>query len=509
MHRRDFLRYGAIAALAPVSDSVPVGRRVRPPGELWDLTAVSATTALREGDISAEAYASALLARCERFVAFNAFISLDRVRVLENARRADLHRRSGAALGPLHGLPLPVKDSINTAELPTSSGTAALRDFRPTVNAPVLQALVSAGAIVLGKTNLHELSLGVTSNNSTFGPCRNPYDASRISGGSSGGSAVAVALRMAPLAVGEDTTCSIRVPAALCGIAGLRPTTGRYPQAGVMPISPRFDSVGAMARSVEDLLLFDSVQRPGAPVAPPRELRAVRFGAPPAYWESLDPEVERVAQEALYRLRADGAEVVSVDVPEVVKSDLATVIDILSYEVTTNEANFLRNQAAGVSFEQMLTKMSAALRSRFEREFIAGGVDSVPESRYRVALRQLEVICEAMRQHFRDNELTALVFPPTLTPALPIGVEGAVTIGSSESTVRTAMLRNTVHASCVGMPGLVLPAGLTRGGLPVGIEFDMLPGDDRALLSMGLRLERAIGSIAPPRDARFAAMPAN
>src|SRR5471032_1668610 len=179
--------------------------------------------------------------------------------VLEAARAADRARAKGAKLGALHGLPIPLKDSINSADLPTTAGTAALRNFRPAANAPILQALLSEGAILLGKTNLHELGLGVTSNNTTFGACRNPYDPSRSPGGSSGGSAVAVSVRMAPLAVGEDTTCSIRVPAALCGIAGLRPSTGRYPAVGVMPIAPRLDSLGPMARSVEDLILFDSV----------------------------------------------------------------------------------------------------------------------------------------------------------------------------------------------------------------------------------------------------------
>ena len=166
---------------------------------------------------------------------------------------------SGAPLGTLHGLPIPVKDSVNTKALPTSNGTRALKDFRPKEDAAILKPLFAQGAILMGKTNIHELSYGHTTNNLAFGPTRNPYDTSRVPGGSSGGSAAAVAAHMAPLAVAEDTFGSIRVPASFCGIAGLRPSVGRYPGAGVMPITPRWDTGGPLARTVADLILFDSV----------------------------------------------------------------------------------------------------------------------------------------------------------------------------------------------------------------------------------------------------------
>jgi indoleacetamide hydrolase len=502
MQRREFMQRGLIALLAtPPGLASFAADYSMTRSELCDLTAATAVEAMRRGDISAEAYAAALLARCKSHNALNAFISLEPERVLENARNADLLRRSRGTLGLLHGLPLPVKDSINSADLPTSAGTAALRFFRPAANAPVLESLLSAGAILLGKTNLHELSLGVTSNNLTFGPCHNPYDPSRSPGGSSGGSAVAVSARMAPLAVGEDTTCSIRVPAAMCGVAGLRPSTGRYPQAGIMPITPRFDSVGPLARSVADLVLFDQVLHSDTRRVAPRPLRRLRLGVPSTYWNGLDEQIERVATTAIDRLRDAGAEIVRVDVPEIIRSDMETVMDILSYEVVANETAYLRDQSTGVSFDQLRRQMSAPLRSRFETAFIAGGTNSVPEERYRAAIQRTDAIRAAMHQYFRTNDLAALVFPPTLTPPLPIGVEGEITIRGAASTVRTAMLRNTVHASCVGMPGLVVPAGMTMDGLPVGLEFDMLPGDDRALLSLGLSLERALVSVAAPSGA--------
>ena len=226
---------------------------------LIDLSATQAAAAMRRGDLFAEDYAAALLERCEQGSYLNAFIALEPERVLEAAREADRARASGVEPGPLHGLPIPVKDSVNTKEYPTTGGTRALRDFYPAEDAELVERLTGAGAIVMGKTGLHELSFGWTSNNQIFGAVRNPYDSSRIPGGSSGGTAAAVAARMAPLGVAEDTQGSIRVPAALCGIYGFRPTQGRYPNRGVIPITPLFDQVGPHTRNVEDLALFDRV----------------------------------------------------------------------------------------------------------------------------------------------------------------------------------------------------------------------------------------------------------
>src|ERR1700680_2015597 len=248
------------------------------------------------GEITAEHYAAALMQRCEAGRALNAFITFEPEHVLEEARACDRRRHSGQALGPLHGLPIPIKDSVNTRHYPTTAGTPALRQFRPAQDAPVVRALLEAGAIVLGKTNLHELSFGWTSNNEAFGPVRNPYDRARIAGGSSGGTAAAVAARMAPLGVAEDTEGSIRVPAAMCGIAGFRPTTTRYPSTGVVPISTLFDQVGPHARSVDDLALFDSVVTGDWNALRAAELKGVKLGVGRKYWYSgLEAEVERIA----------------------------------------------------------------------------------------------------------------------------------------------------------------------------------------------------------------------
>ena len=263
LSRREFIALASASALAATigsrGEKSMMERKEASTNELLELLAVDVVAKLRNGEVTAERYASALLDRFQQGKPLNAFITLPQEQVLEAARAADRVRVSGAKLGALHGLPIPVKDSVNTKDMPTTGGTPALRNFRPKEDAPLVRALLGAGAIVLGKTNLHELSFGWTSNNLAFGAVHNPYDVQRIPGGSSGGTAVAVATRMAPLGVAEDTEGSIRVPAAMCGIAGFRPTTGRYVTTGAVPISPLFDQVGPHARRVGDLALFDSV----------------------------------------------------------------------------------------------------------------------------------------------------------------------------------------------------------------------------------------------------------
>ncbi|PYQ17993.1 MAG: hypothetical protein DMF81_26285, partial [Acidobacteria bacterium] len=282
--------------------------------DLLEISAGEAIALMRQGDLKAEAYAAALLDRCKAGRQLNAFITLAPDQVLEAARAADRRRAAGAFLGPLHGLPIPIKDSVNTADYPTTSGTAALRDFQPKDDAPVVRALRDAGGIVLGKTNLQELSLGWTSTNLTFGPVKNAYDPARIPGGSSGGTAVAIASRMAPLGVAEDTCGSIRVPAALCGVAGFRPTTSRYSPRGVMPLTSVFDTVGPHARTVDDLALFDSVITGDFNALRPISPSGLRLGISRAhYFTGLDPEAGRVAGEALARLREAGVTLVEAD----------------------------------------------------------------------------------------------------------------------------------------------------------------------------------------------------
>jgi len=474
-----------------------------------ELSAVEAVARMRDGDLTAEDYATALLARCDAGRHLNAFISIAPDRVKEAARAADRLRAAGSRRGPLHGLPIPIKDSVNTADHPTTSGTASLRGFRPRVDAPVVRALRAAGGLVMGKTNLQEMSLGYTCNNMAFGAVRNPYDPTRIPGGSSGGTAVAVAARMAPLGVAEDTCGSIRVPAALCGIAGLRPTTHRYPSAGVMPLTPLFDAVGPLAREVADLALFDSVMIGDfAPLAAVRP-DAVRLAmSPTQYFAGLHPEVARVANEAMERLAEAGVAFVEAEV-----EDLTAHVDAANYPIICHDTvrmikGYLREFETGVTFEQLLAMVGENIRDSLEAR-VPGGRLWVSDEAY-AAARDVHrpALQEAFARCFRATGASAIVYPTTLMPAPPIGQELEVEIGGRRLPLRTAMARNIAPASCAGLPGLVLCAGLTREGLPVGIEFAGRAGSDRALLALGQTLEGIIGRPPAPAAIAPAASPA-
>ncbi len=491
--RRDFLAQSAAVVALTAASSTLAGARGSDTRyvDLNELSATAAIAAMKRGDIKAEHYARALLDRAALLAPLNAFRVLTPDTVLEAARAADKARAAGGKLGLLHGLPVPVKDSVNTAAYPTSNGTAALRNFRPKANASVLTPLLAAGAVVMGKTNLHELSMGWTSDNETFGAVHNPYDATRIPGGSSGGSAVAVAARMAPLAIAEDTFGSIRIPSTMCGVCGLRPTHGRYPNDGIMEMATsRFDQVGPLARTVEDLALFDSVVTGDVSPLAAVDLRGVRIGVADYFLVDLDPEVERVTSAALDRLRAAGAIIVRADVPDDVKFAQRVAATILSTERSEAIATFLAAYGTGISIEQLLAEAGPKLRAAF--------VFKPQGSFYDAMVAQRVKTTAAIRAHFAEQNIVALAFPPAMMPAPKIGEDGSMAVRGQVVPIGTTMGRNVSLGSCASLASLVLPAGLTSSGLPVGLEFDALSGNDRQLLALGVSLQRALGAIPAP-----------
>ncbi|HEY2946424.1 MAG TPA: indoleacetamide hydrolase [Vicinamibacteria bacterium] len=474
---------------------------VTPNPDLLELSASEAVARMRRGELKAEDYAAALLARCEAHKHLNAFISFAPDQVKEAARAADRRRAAGAFLGPLHGLPIPIKDSVNTSDYPTTSGTAALRNFRPKDDAPVVRALRDAGAIVLGKTNLQELSFGYTSTNFTFGAVKNPYDPARIPGGSSGGTAVAVATRMAPLGVAEDTCGSIRVPAALCGIAGFRPTTFRYSPRGVMPLTSVFDTIGPHARTVADLALFDSVITGDLNPLRPVVARGVRLGISRAhYFAGLDSEVARVVDETLRKLGDAGVRFVEVDVPDLSKLVDAANQPIIQHEAVPMITRYLEEFETGITFDQLFAIVGENVKRSMTARVLPGGEQWVSREAYEAARNvHRPALQETFRAYFCGTGVAAIVHPTTLVPATPIGQGEEVEIRGQKVPFRFAMSRNIAPGSCAGIPGLVLAAGLTRDGLPVGIELDGPAGSDRELLAVGQALEAVVGRPPAPR----------
>ena len=322
-----------------------------------ELGVAQAAAAIRAGDLTAQALAEALLARCAAAASLNAFISLEPDRVRAAALRADQQRARGDRLGPLHGVPLVLKDNIDTADFPTTAGTPALAANRPKRNAPIVQRLLDAGATVLGKANLQELAWGPTNNNAAFGPARNPYDLTRIPGGSSGGTGAAVAARLAPAGLGTDTGGSIRVPASLSGVVSLRPTTLRWPQAGIVPISHTRDTAGPMARCVADCALIDGIVTGGRTEVAAARLDGLRIGVPRGhFWEDLDDEVGRVLEPVLAQLRDAGVVLVEGDVADVAPSIAQRALPIALYEFVTDLNDYLTEHDTGLDFARVVAQ---------------------------------------------------------------------------------------------------------------------------------------------------------
>ncbi|HLY89030.1 MAG TPA: amidase family protein, partial [Acetobacteraceae bacterium] len=270
--RAESLYFALWVCLAPLSASA------KEPVDYQSLSLTQAAQLIREGKITSTELVDALLLQADAARDLNAFITLDSEAALNAAHAADAAQKQGKPLGPLHGVPLVIKDNIHVAGMPNTAGTEALRNFIPRENARVVEALIAAGAIVLGKTNMHELAFGATSNNATFGTVRNPYDPTRFPGGSSGGTAAAIAAGIAPGGLGTDTGGSVRIPAALTGLVGLRPTSGRYSLEGVTPFSHTRDTVGPLARNVADVVLLDQVISGDRSSVQPADMKSVRLG---------------------------------------------------------------------------------------------------------------------------------------------------------------------------------------------------------------------------------------
>lgn len=460
--------------------------RTRDP--LTELTASAAVEALRSGAMSAETYASALLVEAEAADDLNAFISIDPEAVIAAARRADRARAGGGPLGALHGLPIAVKDSFDTADLPTTNGTAALRIVRPATDAAVVARAVDAGAMVFGKTNLTELSFGWTSNNGTFGAVRNPYDHDRVPGGSSGGSAAVVSARVVPLSLGADTLGSIRIPASFSGAIGFRPTLDRYPNEGVFGLTDgRLDQVGPFARSVADIALFDGViARDDTPLED-RGLEGIRIGIPPFYFTGLDSGVRDVTDTALDRLRDAGAILVDADVSSEIRSAFEIAAAIMLFEAMPSVERYLRHNGLRISLDELVEQMHPDKRDFFTAVALPPG--RPPREGYEAMRERGAVLREALRAHLADHGLAALVYPAVAAPPPPIGEEHHVQIDGEEVSFFDAFGRNTALAAAAGAPAITLPAGMSPDGMPVGLELAALPGADRGLLGLASAVE--------------------
>lgn len=460
--------------------------------ELAELTVVEAAERIRRREMSSADYCEVLIARCEAAASLNAFASCDWDLLRRQARQAD------AALdGRLAGVPITLKDNIGTAALTTTAGTGALKTFRAGCDAPVAAALFAAGGLLGGKTNMHELALGITTNNAVTGASRNPYDVRMIPGGSSGGTAVAVAARLMPAGIGTDTGGSVRLPAALCGCVGFRPTVGRYPSRDIVPIAHTRDTPGPITRTVEDATLLDAILSGEDEMAIPDQ-RRWRLGVPRAHFHAdLDPDVARLTERALGRLEQAGIELVEADIPDLAAFNAAVSGPIVLHELVRDLPAYLQGHQLEAGLEALCEAVGSADVKALLASQLGGG--TISDAVYRHAMTTGRPrLQRAYADYFGDNRLDGAIFPTAPLPARPIGEDDSVMLNGSAVPTFATYIRNTDPGSNAGIPGISLPAGLTPEGLPVGIEIDGPSGADRRLLALACRIESVLGRLPPP-----------
>lgn len=468
-------------------------------------SAAEIVRAIREKKITAVSVVQAAIERAEKLKDLNALIYLNKDAALAAARDVD----AGKITGPLAGLPIVVKDNINTKDMPTTGGTPALQNARPKSNAPSLQKLLDAGAIVIGKANMHELAFGITSTNlSSFaGPVKNPYDTTRIPGGSSGGTAAAIAAGIVTCGLGTDTGGSTRVPAALTGTVGLRPSVGnggarrRYnDDHAVVPISHTRDTVGPMGKSVADVALLDSVVT-GTVMASAIDLHGKRFGVPPSMWGGLDSDLLNVVAAARRKLTDAGAELIGKDIEGLSDLNAKLSFPIALHEPIEDIPAYLKASGIeGITLADIATKIASPDVKGAFGAITADAFGKAYPDAVGTLRPQLQKLYES---YFRDNNLDAILFPTTIAPAPPIDTvkgSGEMTInGGKPVPTFDTMIRNTDPGSNAGIPGLSLFAGMTASGLPVGLEIDGPIGSDTTLLGLGLSMEKLFGHAPPPK----------
>jgi aspartyl-tRNA(Asn)/glutamyl-tRNA(Gln) amidotransferase subunit A len=418
----------------------------------------------------------------------NAFITVTAEMALEDARRAEEEIGAGRWRGPLHGVPVAIKDLVYTKGVRTTMASAFFRDFVPGEDATVARKLGEAGTVLVGKTNTHEFAYGPTGDRSYFGPTKNPHDRARITGGSSGGSGAALATGLCYGALGSDTGGSIRIPAALCGVVGMKPTFGRVGKHGVFPLAWTLDHVGPMTRTVRDnALVLNALagydpQDPYSADRPPedfardleRGVGGTVVGVPTNfYFEHADAEVEARVLEAIEVFRDIGAEVREVEIPNV-------------WETLHDQRLTLAAEAYAVHEERLQTAPE-----RFDDHGLERLLRGKDLEAYRYA--------NAQRRKLRSREefvrvlgrVDVLLAPSVPIPATPLG-DRKISIGGHEEAVYSALTRLTGPTNMNGLPSLSVPCGATGSGLPVGLQIIGKPFEEATVYRFGHAYEGAV-----------------
>ena len=416
----------------------------------------------------------------------NAFITVFEADAMETARVLDEELRQGRPRGALHGRTISVKDLVDVSGYPTTAASRVRAGHIASTDAAIVTRLREAGAVIIGKTNLHEFALGTTSDESAFGPVHNPHDVTRSPGGSSGGSAAAVAAGMGWASIGSDTGGSIRIPASACGVVGLKPAFAEISTVGVVPLSVSLDHLGPIARTVSDAwAIYAELTRATQPPASSRSIKSVRLGKLGGYFlEKLDVDVRARFEESLQRVRDAGASIIDINLGRLPDIPLTYV------NVVLPEAYAVHAEALA----QVPEEFSYTVRTRLEM----GGHIS----------RDDYMRAQADRAHMRaavDKALLdcdALVLPTLPIPPQKIGAT-TVVIGSVEEQLRPLTLRLTQLFNLTGHPALSLPCGETRDGLPCGLQLVGRRQQTTELLAVALSCEAFVS----PRGPSFSRRP--
>jgi len=436
---------------------------------------------LRAGKVSPVELARTCLGRIEALnPVLNAFITVTAESALQEAHAAEAEMRRGEWRGPLHGIPIAIKDMIDTEGVRTTGASAVYLDRLPGADAAVVSRLKRAGAILLGKLNMQEFAIGGSSVPSHFGPVRNPWDTSRIAGGSSGGSAAAVAAGLCFAALGTDTGGSVRQPAALCGIVGLKPTYGRVSNLGVLPLAPSLDHVGPLARGVEDCAIVleaiagyeprdVSSERRSLKLCPwPGSAARVRIGVPRAFfYEGLHPSVQRAVEAALATL-----------------ADLGARIDEAPLEVSMDRTVF-QAEAYASHAELISARPERYLPETLAKLRRGASVDAPAYIRARFELAQLRRGIAGM---FTQVDVLATPTVPVPAPRL---LDYPQTFDEVLAWEAGSMLRNTRPFNGFGIPTVSVPCGWTEDHLPIGLQLAAGPWQERRALAIALAYESA------------------
>ena len=436
------------------------------------MTILEAGSALRSRRISC----LELTNRCLDHIAklnprLNAFIMVTGETARAAAQDLDRELARGRDRGPLHGIPIAHKDLISTKGVRTTSGSKLFADHVPSSDARVVERLNAAGAVMVGKTGLHELAYGITSDNPHFGTIRNPRNPEHIPGGSSGGSAVAVATGMALMATGTDTGGSIRIPASYCGGVGIKPTYGLVSVVGVQPLGFSLDHIGPLTTTVGDARVSLDVMADGAQRKPaPASVREIRVGLPENYYFTrVAPEVRDAVHLAAKRAEGLGARIIPVQVPDIDAISAASLVILLSEAAALYEPYMDRQSEIGVDVRALL------YQGRL-----------VPATDYVNAQRLRKVLANEFRALFRS--IDCLFTPATPITAPRIG-QREVEIGGETLDTRLVTTRFARAFNALGFPALAMPCGETPEGMPIGLQMVGRPFEESLLFKLGEALE--------------------